>query len=334
VESFLSDAPSNRYDFVSPLSKELIGSDSFFGALIQTKAVQRLRNIRFLGSIDYAAISSPNGLPSNTRYTRYQHSLGVARLALYYSDIAKLSQAEKRLSFAIALLHDVGHPPFSHSAESIFHKHFQLDHHLATRFMILGEAPLGRELFSTLKRFNVSPMKIVDILDKSEADPFHGFFSGPINFDTIEGILRSHLYLNSNYMRTDPFSVLKAAFLKGDEVHKSYVDNFWIIKNTVYNVLINSRIGVTADYNCKKIIENNIDKLDEVDFFHHERKIFRKIPELKSLIARKNERNFRINPEIDKIEFSKRYFYIDNSINFFSERNAERYKQNKIKTKM
>ncbi len=68
----------------------ITGGDPLLMELVATPAFQRLREIRFLGAIDYRLIPSPNGKPGATRYTRYQHSLGVMRLARLYCDIQKV----------------------------------------------------------------------------------------------------------------------------------------------------------------------------------------------------------------------------------------------------
>ena len=94
-------------------------------ALIDSPFFQRLRSISQLGFTSYV-------FPGAT-HTRFSHSLGVLHLAgRIYEQIIdgqqeSLSQCYHQeqlayfgqiLRFA-ALLHDVGHPPFSHAAESI-----------------------------------------------------------------------------------------------------------------------------------------------------------------------------------------------------------------------
>jgi HD superfamily phosphohydrolase len=94
--------------------------DPLFAELVATPAFQRLKSIRFLGGIDYLLVRAPNGAKGNIRYTRYQHSLGVARLALLYCEERGLSFSERRMIWVAALLHDVGHAPLSHSLEPVF----------------------------------------------------------------------------------------------------------------------------------------------------------------------------------------------------------------------
>mgnify|MGYP003434609502 CR=1 FL=1 len=93
-------------------------------SLIDTPEFQRLRRIRQLGLAYFAYQSA--------EHSRFTHSLGafhlaarmVAKLRLRY-DIPEEAQTAVRVA---ALVHDIGHGPFSHVIESIldFH-HEQLD---------------------------------------------------------------------------------------------------------------------------------------------------------------------------------------------------------------
>lgn len=93
--------------------------------LIDSPYVQRLRNISQLG---FASFVFPGAV-----HTRFSHSIGVMHLAGRIYDQLVLSQVSslkdyytgdqlnyyrKILRFS-ALLHDVGHPPFSHAAEAL-----------------------------------------------------------------------------------------------------------------------------------------------------------------------------------------------------------------------
>ena len=91
-------------------------SEQLIWDLMNTREFQRLRRIRQLGS-------TPVVFPSGT-HTRMLHSLGVyevARRMLEEVDDLKdiLNEREKLRVQAAALLHDIGHFPFSHSFEAI-----------------------------------------------------------------------------------------------------------------------------------------------------------------------------------------------------------------------
>ena len=61
--------------------RDLLLHTQLYRDVIDSSAFQRLRDIRFLGAIDYTF--QPNQYQK--RHTRYEHSLGVAELALAYA---------------------------------------------------------------------------------------------------------------------------------------------------------------------------------------------------------------------------------------------------------
>lgn len=79
--------------------------------LLDTPQVQRLRRIRQLGGA-YLVYPGAN-------HTRFEHSLGAYALARKASEALGLGEADANVVQAAALLHDVGHAPFSHTAEDI-----------------------------------------------------------------------------------------------------------------------------------------------------------------------------------------------------------------------
>ena len=146
--------------------------------LIKTRSFQRLRKIRFLGAIDYRRIPHPNGRLGATRYSRYEHSIGVMQLALLYSRCCDLNPTQRSLIGAAALLHDIGHPPLSHSVESVFKEFLEIDHHTASIDIICGRVLRGKEVFQTLRRYGVDIDALLAIISGESTD-FHGFFPVP-----------------------------------------------------------------------------------------------------------------------------------------------------------
>jgi len=79
--------------------------------LIDTTYMQRLRHIKQNGLcfMVYPAMNS----------SRFEHSLGVMHLAGLMSDHLQLDDGDRRKLRASALLHDIGHPAFSHTSDEI-----------------------------------------------------------------------------------------------------------------------------------------------------------------------------------------------------------------------
>jgi len=115
-----------------------IRADPLEAALINSRPVQRLRFIRQLG-LTYMVYPG-------AEHSRFSHALGAMELAgrVYDALAAKSSgrlppgpnAVERRAVRAAALLHDIGHAPFSHSAEELFDQ--GIDHEEMTRRLIAG----------------------------------------------------------------------------------------------------------------------------------------------------------------------------------------------------
>lgn len=317
------------FNFLEPVDlRQFSCDDSLLLDLIATQAFQRLRSIRFLGGIDYLLVKAPNGVRGNIRYTRHQHSLGVARLATLYCDSRGMSRSNRRLVCVAALLHDIGHPPLSHSLEPIFAEVFGLEHHRATEAIITGAVPIGREVYKTLRRHRVDVEHLVAIISGA-AGGYEGFFSGPINFDTIEGILRSYTYTTIRPKMPSPEAVTEAALRRSDEEHRRIVDAFWSLKDQVYRCIINSRSGILADFACQLFMKRNLDKLGLDDYFATEVEIFRKLDGLRKLLASRSFETEIIRQLDRPLAYKVRRFFVEPNTDFFARDDKARYKQTK-----
>jgi HD superfamily phosphohydrolase len=119
--------PRKTYEFRCPVHG-FVKVNDWERAIVDTPAFQRLRRIRQLAWTEYV-------YPGAT-HTRFEHSLGVMHTATRIYDAvcersADLLQSElaynddglrrdRQLVRLAALLHDVGHTPFSHAAEDLF----------------------------------------------------------------------------------------------------------------------------------------------------------------------------------------------------------------------
>jgi uncharacterized protein len=318
-----------EYDFAQPWSGlHEDPADDLLQTVMNTKAFQRLNSIRFLGGIDYAMKKSPNGRSGNLRYTRFQHSLGVARLALYYCNFKNLSLEDRRLVSMAALLHDIGHAPLSHSLEPVFKEYFNIDHHKATKEIILGRSPLGSELHEVLKIAHVDLERLVAIIEGNE-DGFDDFFNGPINFDTIEGIMRTQVFLRRRPTFKSPETVVRAAISRSNSRDKKIVDEFWTIKNETYHDVINSKIGLLADIACQFYMRANIKSMKYSDYFCDEEQIFYKLKGLRNLLKSTDLESVMAKNIGTALKFKTRNFYINSDSNFFDRKDAARYLQSK-----
>ena len=91
-----------------------IAVEGVAAALLETPPVQRLRRVAQLGTVTLVYPSA--------NHTRFEHSLGVYHLAdRALSHLGIGGQQAERVR-AAALLHDVGHSPYSHNIEGVIHR--------------------------------------------------------------------------------------------------------------------------------------------------------------------------------------------------------------------
>ncbi|MDY6817797.1 MAG: HD domain-containing protein [Halobacteriales archaeon] len=82
--------------------------------LLETPAVQRLRHIKQLGTAELVYPSA--------NHTRFEHSLGVYHLAEQALEYLGVEGAAADHVRAAAILHDIGHSPYSHNIEALIER--------------------------------------------------------------------------------------------------------------------------------------------------------------------------------------------------------------------
>src|SRR5690606_19872721 len=89
--------------------------------LLDSEVVQRLRHVTQLG---FANLVYPGA-----NHTRFEHSLGTMHLSALLSGQLGLDAGETELVTTAALLHDIGHGPFSHVTEPVMEEFTGRSHH-------------------------------------------------------------------------------------------------------------------------------------------------------------------------------------------------------------
>ncbi len=257
--------------FDRPLHKRLIASHAF----------ERLREISFLGAIDY--LFHPNGKPANIRHSRYDHSIGVALLSQQYCRLMGLSEQDRDLLGAAALLHDIGHGPFSHTLEPEFARRFNLNHHQLTNKIIVGEVDLDLSVRHLLEKHDVDPEAVIAILSKKSDHPHAALFTGPVNIDTLEGISRTKTYVHPHYVHCHPRLLLEAA-VKLDDESLQRLDKFWQLKEDIYRNFIFGPMCFATDHLCREFVVENAPDFAADDFLLTEPAFLRRHPAFRKFL--------------------------------------------------
>ena len=116
--------------------------------------------------------------------------------------------------------------------EPIFQEKLGIEHHKATTDIISGHVPLGKDVYSVLRRNRVDVEDVIALIS-GEYTGFDHFFDGPINFDTIEGVLRSCEYVWRAPTMPKPDIVTKAAIRRETPKDRYLVDNFLEVQGFV-----------------------------------------------------------------------------------------------------
>ncbi|MEQ9347124.1 MAG: HD domain-containing protein [Thalassospira sp.] len=279
-ELLFRDVPQYNYHFKRaqiasafdrPLHKKLIASHAF----------ERLREISFLGAIDY--LFHPNGRPANIRHSRYDHTIGVALLSQRYCRLMGLSDADCDLLGAAALLHDIGHGPFSHTLEPEFARRFNRNHHQLTNQIITGEVQLDLSVNHLLVKHDVDPNEVIALLSKKSTHPHASLFSGPVNIDTLEGISRTKTYVHPNHVHCHPRLLLEAA-VKLDADSLKRLDKFWQLKEDIYRNFIFGPMCFATDHLCREFVVKNAPDFAADDFLLTEKAFLNSHPAFKKFL--------------------------------------------------
>jgi uncharacterized protein len=126
-------------------------------ALIGDPAFQRLWGIRQTG---FAHLVFPGA-----NHTRLEHSLGVYWVAHTMAERLGLNAEDAKLVACGGLLHDLGHPPFSHTFDPTLLEVFGHGHEALSRARILGDGPNASGIPATLERFGLDPPRVADLVD-------------------------------------------------------------------------------------------------------------------------------------------------------------------------
>ncbi len=177
-----SDSAAARYKiFTDPVHGFISVPRDTILDLVHTPEVQRLRRIRQLG-VGYLVFPG-------AEHTRFGHALGAMALMQDVLRTLKekgtpISPIETCAAQCAALLHDVGHGPFSHTLENSLLSGFR--HELMSRALMQRLAD----------RLGAEPMKLaLSIFDDTYERPFfHQLISSQLDMDRLDYLRRDSFY--------------------------------------------------------------------------------------------------------------------------------------------
>jgi HD superfamily phosphohydrolase len=185
--------------FKDPVHRYVHVREKLIWDLINCREFQRLRRIKQLGTSYFTFHGG--------EHSRFNHSLGVyeivRRILENFEEQVDLTREEKLLCQSAALLHDVGHGPFSHSFEKVFKFH----HEDWTRAILLGDTELNRVLRSMGDDF---PQQVAEVIAKTHSNKLIvSLISSQIDADRMDYLLRDAYYTGVNYGNFDMERILR-----------------------------------------------------------------------------------------------------------------------------
>jgi HD superfamily phosphohydrolase len=184
--------------------------DGLFSEIVDSEYFQRLRYIKQLGLC--------NLVFPGANHSRFEHSLGTMFMARELS--ASLDINDKTPEIA-ALLHDVGHMPFSHGIEDIFYSLYHVYHEDITRKIICGIYPYNDSTIpDILKKYGYEPTEIADVATgKSKKNIlFSNMVSGAIDVDELDYLRRDALFCGVTMGQIDYKRLFNTLAIKGDDL--------------------------------------------------------------------------------------------------------------------
>lgn len=179
--------------------------------IIDSPEFQRLRYIRALGLC--------NLVFPGANHSRFEHSLGTMHLASLFSEALALE--DKELVMASALLHDIGHPPLSHSNEDIFEEMTGLDHLQAGLAIIEGKGQFSESTIPVvLESMGLKPADVASVLLGKRKDQrvLSRLISGPMDVDELDYMRRDSLYCGVQIGNVDHRRILNVALVYNNDI--------------------------------------------------------------------------------------------------------------------
>ncbi len=186
--------------FKDPVHRYIHVRDKVIWDVIGTSEFQRLRRIKQLGTT-YLVFHG-------AEHSRFHHSLGVYEIVRRiiddgFSGRPEWNNEERLVTMCAALLHDLGHGPFSHAFEKVF----DLDHEQFTQAILLGDTEVNAVLRRVAPEF---PQKVADIIGKTYTDKLVvSLISSQIDADRMDYLQRDAYFTGVSYGHFDMERILR-----------------------------------------------------------------------------------------------------------------------------
>jgi HD superfamily phosphohydrolase len=248
--------PVHGYVYITEAEKKVI--DSF--------PVQRLHRLRQLAGAEYVY--------PGANHTRFEHSIGVMHLAGLLAENPHLSQLlsedEIQKVRIAALLHDVGHGPFSHIFEHLLVKFLNKTHEDINVWIVQKS-----ELRDILKDLGYDPDELaklsVGLLHKSGRAFMDQIIRSAVDVDKLDFVVRDTYHTGAEYGYVDIFRLIHMLDVLDENLAVdlgalSALESFILARIESFKSIYFHRVGRAVQIMLATAMEEAKDELALVDF--------------------------------------------------------------------
>ncbi len=231
-------------------------------ALLGTPEVQRLWGIRQTG---FAHLVFPGA-----NHTRLEHSLGTYWVAGAMAEGLGLGGPVAEQVAVGALLHDLGHPPFSHTLDLPLREVTGERHERVSRRRVEGTDPdwpgERRDVPATLERFGLAPRAVAELIDPrrpSPRAPLPGsILHGAIDADRLDYLQRDAHYTGVAHGAIDAVRLLDTLRARDGRIvfaekGRSAVEGFAVGRALMYSTVYYHKTVRAAEMMAQAAVERS-----------------------------------------------------------------------------
>jgi HD superfamily phosphohydrolase len=229
-------------------------------SLIGTEEFQRLWGIRQTG---FAHLVFPGA-----NHTRLEHSLGTYWIAQQLIESLSLGTHHRALVEAGALLHDLGHPPFSHTLEPTMREVLGFGHERRSRQIIEGtrEGTTGSTIPRILERAGLRPRDVADLVDPPSSNAprplLRSLLHGPVDADRIDYLERDAHYTGVAHGAIDAVRLFSTVRAHGGRVAfaakgRHAVEGFLVGRSLMYSAVYYHKTVRAAELMAEAALERS-----------------------------------------------------------------------------
>lgn len=194
--------------FRDPLYGYITVDYKLISDLIDSKEIQRLRRIRQLSGVCMVF--------QTAEHSRFTHSLGAYQMAnLVITNVMgmnEISEYEKLVFLCSALLHDIGHGPYSHAFENVMEK----SHEDMSVALILSPLTDVNKILSINDNL---ANDIASVISHSGKFPLiESLVSSQLDVDRMDYLSRDAYFTGAAYGHIDYFRILRSMLIKDNQV--------------------------------------------------------------------------------------------------------------------